>query len=193
MSPWTTDNTNSNNNTDETTSTVKEEVPRMNTTTTPTPQRLEQALETFVENLEGLEGAVQRFEEALLELEEGALEEGALKEGALKEGALKEGALKEGALKEGALKEGALEEGAPVYQNGQSSRLLSPSEVCQELQADSASVYRKLRSGEIPSLKLGNALKVRREDLEGYMKGRCRKDLRLVSEENGFRRGEPLS
>src|SRR5215211_5726562 len=135
MNRWSADNTNS------TTSTVKEEVPRMNTTMTPTLQRLEQALESFVEDLEGLEGAVQRFEEALLELEEGAL------------------------------KEGALEEGAPVHQNGQSSRLLSPSEVCQELQADSASVYRKLRSGEIPSLKLGSALKVRREDLEEYMKG----------------------
>ncbi len=151
MSPWSADNTNSNN-TNETTSTVKEEVPRMNTTTTPTPQRLEQALESFVEDLEGFEGAVQRFEEALLELEEGALEEG-----------------------------------APVYQNGQTPRLLSPSEVCQELEADRASVYQKLRSGEIPSLKLGSALKVRREDLEGYMKGRCRKHLRLLSEENGFR------
>jgi excisionase family DNA binding protein len=156
MSPWTTDNTNSNN-TDETTITVKEEVPRMNTTTTPTPQHLEQALETFVENLEGLEGAVQRFEEALLELDEGALEEG------------------------------ALEEGAPVHHNGQSSRLLSPSEVCQELEADRASVYQKLRSGEIPALKLGSALKVRRADLEGYMKVKGRKHLRLVSEENGFR------
>jgi len=172
MSSWTTDNTNSNNNTDETTITVKEEVPRMNTTTMPTPQHLEQALETFVENLEGLEGAVQRFEEALLELEEGAL---------------KEGALKEGALKEGALKEGALKEGAPVHHNGQSSRLLSPSEVCQELEADRASVYRRLRSGEIPALKLGSALKVRRADLEGYMKVKGRKHLRLVSEENGFR------
>ena len=118
----------------------------MNTTTTPTPQRLEQALEAFVEDLDGFEGAVQRFEEALLELDEGA-------------------------LKEGALKEGALEEGAPVHQNGQSSRLLSPSEVCQELEADRASVYRRLRSGEIPCLKLGNALKVRREDFEEYMKG----------------------
>jgi excisionase family DNA binding protein len=167
MSPWTTDNTNSNN-TDETTITVKEEVPRMNTTTTPTPQHLEQALETFVENLEGLEGAVQRFEEALLELEEGALKEEALKEGAL-------------------LEEGALEEGAPVHHNGQSSRLLSPSEVCQKLEADSASVYRRLRSGEIPSLKLGSAMKVRRADLEGYMKVKGRKHLRLVSEENGFR------
>ena len=154
MSPWSADNTNSNN-TNETTSTVKEEVPRMNTTTTPTPQRLEQALESFVEHLEGLEGAVQRFEEALLELEEGAL------------------------------KEEALEEGAPVHQNGQSSRLLSPSEVCQELEADRASVYQKLRSGEIPSLKLGSALKVRREDLEEYMKGH--QHLRSLSEENSFR------
>jgi excisionase family DNA binding protein len=155
MNRWSADNTNSNNNTNETTSTVKEEVPRMNTTTTPTPQRLEQALETFVEDLEGLEGAVQRFEEALLELEEGAL------------------------------KEGALEEGAPVYQNGQTPRLLSPSEVCQELEADSASVYQKLRSGEITSLKLGSALKVRREDLEEYMKGH--QHLRSLSEENSFR------
>jgi excisionase family DNA binding protein len=152
MSPWTTDNTNSNNK--ETTSTVKEEVPRMNTTTTPSPQRLEQALESFVEDLEGLEGAVQRFEETLLELEEGAL------------------------------KEGALEEGAPVYQNGQTPRLLSPSEVCQELEADRASVYQKLRSGEIASLKLGHALRVRREDLEEYMKGQ--QHLRLASEENSF-------
>src|SRR5918998_4362865 len=155
MSRWSADHTNSNNNTNETTSTVKEEVPRMNTTTTPTPQRLEQALESFVEDLEGLEGAVQRFEEALLELEEGAL------------------------------KEGALEEGAPVYQNGQSSRLLSPSEVCQELEWDRDSVYRRLRSGEIPSLKLGHALRVRREDLEEYMKGQ--QHLRSLSEENSFR------
>jgi excisionase family DNA binding protein len=113
-------------------------------------KRLEQALESFVEDLERLEGAVQRFEEALLELEEGALEEG-----------------------------------APVYQNGQTPRLLSPSEVCQELEADSASVYQKLRSGEITSLKLGSALKVRREDLEEYMKGH--QHLRSLSEENSFR------
>jgi excisionase family DNA binding protein len=72
-----------------------------------------------------------------------------------------------------------------VYQNGQTPRLLSPSEVCQELEADRASVYRRLRSGEIPSLKLGNALKVRREDLEGYMKGQ--QHLRSLSEENSFR------
>ena len=49
-------------------------------------KRLEQALESFVEDLEGLRGAVQRFEEALLELEKGVLKEGALKEGASREG-----------------------------------------------------------------------------------------------------------
>ena len=145
MSLWTADNPNSNNK-DTMTSTVKEEeVPRMETTTTPSPQRLEQALEAFVEGLEGLEGALLRFEEALLELEEGA----------------------------------------PVHQNGQNPRLLSPSEVCEELGADRAWVYRRLRSGEILSLKLGNAIKVRRKDLEEYMKDQ--QHLRSLEEENSFR------
>ena len=49
-------------------------------TTTLSPQRLEQALEGFVEGLEGLEGALLTFErllEFVLEIEEGALTEGA--------------------------------------------------------------------------------------------------------------------
>ena len=165
MSPWTTDNPNSNNKDDETTrSTVKEEeVPRMETTTTtPSLQRLEQALEAFVEDLEGLDGAVQSFEEALLELEEGA-------------------------LKEGAPEAGSEEQGAPVHRGGHHNlRLLSPSEVCEELGADRAWVYRRMRSGEIPSLKLGNALKVRREDLEEYIKGQQHLR-RSLEEENSFR------
>jgi hypothetical protein len=49
-------------------------------------KRLEQARESFVEDLEGLRGAVQRFEEALLELDKGVLKEGALKQGASREG-----------------------------------------------------------------------------------------------------------
>ena len=76
MSPWTADNNTTTNK--ETTSTVKEEVPRM--TTTPSPQRLEQAIEGFVGDLEGLEGALLTFErllEFVLEPEEGALKEGA--------------------------------------------------------------------------------------------------------------------
>src|SRR5215203_5776362 len=177
MSPWTADN--NSNNKEKTTSTVKEEVPRMNTTT-PSPQRLEQALEAFVGDLEGLEGSLLKFEEALLELEEGALEEGALEEGALEEGALEEGALEEGTLKEG----------APEHQNGHNGhnnlRLLSPSEVCQELGEERTVVYRKLRSGEIPCLKLGHALKVRQADLQEYMKGQRRNHAPgAPSEKNG--------
>src|SRR5918994_1060086 len=134
MSPWITDN---NSNNKEMTSTVKEEVSRMETT--PSPQRLEQALEVFVADLDGLEESLLKFEEALLELEEGAL------------------------------KEGALKEGAPEHQNGQNSKLLSPSEVCQELGEERTVVYRRLRSGEIPCLKLGHTLKVRQADLEEYI------------------------
>src|SRR5215203_4365285 len=152
MSPWTADN--NSNNKEKTTSTVKEEVPRMNTTT-PSPQRLEQALEAFVGDLEGLEGSLLKFEEALLELEEGTLEEGT--------------------LEEGTLEEGTLEEGAPEHQNGHNGhnnlRLLSPSEVSQKLGEERTVVYRRLRSGEIPCLKLGHALKVRQADLQEYMKG----------------------
>src|SRR5918994_4704593 len=159
MSPWSADNNTNNNK--ETTSTVKEEVPRMKTTT-PSPQRLEQALEAFVEDLEGLEGSLLKFEEALLELEEGA-------------------------LKEGALKEGALKEGAPEHQNSHNPRLLSPSEVCQVLGEERTVVYRRLRSGEIPCLKLGHALKVRHADLQEYMKGQRRDHLRSLGEKNIFR------
>jgi excisionase family DNA binding protein len=130
-------------------STVKEEVPRMKTTTTPSTERLEQALETFVEDLEGLESQLLKFEGALLELEEGSL------------------------------KEGSLNEEAP--ENGRehdTTRLLSPSEVCQELGEEGTVVYRRLRNGEIPSLKLGQALKVRRADLQEYIKGQQRRQFR---------------
>ena len=48
--------------------------------------------------------------------------------------------------------------------------LLSIPEVCQELGMGKSWVYQRLRSGEIPSLKLGKNIKVRREDLEEYLK-----------------------
>ena len=48
--------------------------------------------------------------------------------------------------------------------------LLSIPEVCQGLGMGKSWVYQRLRSGEIPSLKLGKIIKVRREDLEEYLK-----------------------
>ena len=47
--------------------------------------------------------------------------------------------------------------------------LLSIKEVCQELRMGKSWVYRRIQSGEIPSVKLGHNIKVRREDLEGYL------------------------
>jgi excisionase family DNA binding protein len=55
--------------------------------------------------------------------------------------------------------------------NGQNPRLLSLAEVCQELGEERTVVYQRLRSGEIPSLKLGRTLKVRQPELKEYIKG----------------------
>ena len=47
--------------------------------------------------------------------------------------------------------------------------LLSIFQVCQQLRMGKSWVYRRIRSGEIPSVKLGHNIKVRCEDLESYL------------------------
>ena len=47
--------------------------------------------------------------------------------------------------------------------------LLSISEVCRELGMGKSWVYGRLKSGEIPSIKLGHNTKVKRSDLEQYL------------------------
>jgi excisionase family DNA binding protein len=47
--------------------------------------------------------------------------------------------------------------------------LLSISEVCRELGMGKSWVYGRLKSGEIPSIKLGHNTKVKRSDLEQYV------------------------
>ncbi len=54
-------------------------------------------------------------------------------------------------------------------QGGKSMDLLSIAEVCQELGMGKSWVYRQIKSGEIPSIKLGHNIKVKREDLEQYL------------------------
>ena len=49
--------------------------------------------------------------------------------------------------------------------------LLSLAEVCQELGMGKSWVYRRIKSGEIPSVKLGHNIKIKREDLEEYLEG----------------------
>ncbi len=47
--------------------------------------------------------------------------------------------------------------------------LLSLKEVSQELGMSKGWVYQRIRSGQIPHVKLGHNIKVRREDLEAYL------------------------
>jgi len=54
-------------------------------------------------------------------------------------------------------------------QERQGLDLLSIPDLCQELGMGRSWVYRRLRSGEIPSVKLGRSIKVKREDLEEYL------------------------
>ena len=68
--------------------------------------------------------------------------------------------------------------------NGQNLRLLSLPEVCQELGEEGTVVHRRLRNGEIPSLKLGRTFKVRQSDLKEYISGQ--RGHHPPDEKNGF-------
>jgi excisionase family DNA binding protein len=50
-------------------------------------------------------------------------------------------------------------------------RLLSVKEVCEELGMSKSWVYQRIHSAEIPSIKLGGSIKIKREDLQGYVEG----------------------
>ena len=47
--------------------------------------------------------------------------------------------------------------------------LLSVTEVCQEIGMGKSWVHHRIKSGEIPNIRLGNNIKVRRRDLEEYL------------------------
>jgi excisionase family DNA binding protein len=106
-----------------------------------TLEPLKQALESHHRSLEELESALIEFEEALL--------------GGGREERPERPQAQQGEAAGGA---GHLE-------------LLSITEVCQELRMGKSWVYRRIQSGEIPSVKLGHNIKVRREDLEEYLEG----------------------
>ncbi len=70
------------------------------------------------------------------------------------------------------LQEALLEEleSSSQQENGHPQHeLLSIREVCEELGMGKSWVYQRLRSGEIPSIKLGGAVKVKREDLNAFI------------------------
>ena len=48
-------------------------------------------------------------------------------------------------------------------------QLLSIPQLCQELGMGKSWIYRRLRNGEIPSIRLGRTIKVRRDELEQFL------------------------
>jgi excisionase family DNA binding protein len=58
---------------------------------------------------------------------------------------------------------------SPQEEEQRGVQLLSIPQLCQELGMGKSWVYRRLRSGEIPSVRLGRTIKVRREEIEGYL------------------------
>ena len=101
----------------------------------------ETSLQQLRQALDDLRQALEGVESALLEFEEQALGEGG-------------------------------EQGAQRLPRGETDfELLAIPDVCQELGMGKSWVYRRLKSGEIPSIKLGHNIKVKREDLEQYLEG----------------------
>ena len=68
--------------------------------------------------------------------------------------------------------------------------LLSIPQVCQELGMGKSWVYKHIRSGEIPSIKLGHNIKVKRAALEEYLKSQ--EAYRPQDEEAQAEEDEPL-
>ncbi|HEX9122476.1 MAG TPA: helix-turn-helix domain-containing protein [Actinomycetota bacterium] len=55
---------------------------------------------------------------------------------------------------------------------GRDDRLLTVSEVCQEMRVSSMTVYRLIKSGELPAIRLGRSYRVRESDVDRYLSGR---------------------
>ena len=85
--------------------------------------------------------------------------------------ALKE--LEEALLKyEESLSNGTSSSSSKRPADGQVPQLYSIDEVCKALGMGKSWTYRRIKSGEIPSVKLGRSIKVKREDLEEYLESR---------------------
>ncbi len=60
-------------------------------------------------------------------------------------------------------------------------RLLKPDEVAEILQVSKAFAYALLKRGDIPAVRIGNLVRVRREDLEKYILTKANKDASVSS------------
>ena len=65
--------------------------------------------------------------------------------------------------------EEAVEGEVPDRPESHDLELLSIAQVCQRLDMGKSWVYRRIHEGEIPSVRLGRTIKIRRADLENYL------------------------
>jgi len=65
--------------------------------------------------------------------------------------------------------EEAVEGEVPDRPESRDLELLSIAQVCQRLDMGKSWVYRRINEGEIPSVRLGRTIKIRRADLENYL------------------------
>ena len=65
--------------------------------------------------------------------------------------------------------EEAVEGEVPDRPESRDLELLSIAQVCQRLDMGKSWVYRRIHDGEIPSVRLGRTIKIRRADLENYL------------------------
>lgn len=59
-----------------------------------------------------------------------------------------------------------------VAQEGSKSRFLTVAEVADELRVSSMTVYRLIKSEQLPATRVGKSLRIRTDDVERFLAGR---------------------
>lgn len=59
------------------------------------------------------------------------------------------------------------------HRMGSGDRIFTPGEAARYLRVHSQTVYRRLRAGKLPGAKVGDQWRIRKADLEEYLKGRA--------------------
>jgi excisionase family DNA binding protein len=59
-----------------------------------------------------------------------------------------------------------------IEQNGLGDRLLMVREVAELMRVSNMTVYRLIKAGDLPALRVGKNFRIRRSDVEAYLGGR---------------------
>ena len=59
-----------------------------------------------------------------------------------------------------------------MAQDGSRSRFLTVAEVAEELRVSSMTVYRLIKSEQLPATRVGKSLRIREDDVERFLAGR---------------------